>query len=94
MALIPNFDRVVATITAADIEKFLKSAAPEDDKQRVRDASSDEIRMKLVGGYMIRTKQITPARLNAIMVKPRASKAAKPKAVKEAKLPKAVAVAG
>lgn len=94
MALIPNFDRIVATITAADIEKFLKSTAPEDDKQRVRDAGTNEIKMRLVGGYMIRTKQITPARLNSMLTKPRATKAAKPKAVKAAKSPKTIAVAG
>lgn len=82
MALIPNFDRIVATITASDIDKFLHSSAPEDDKQRVRDASSNEIKMRLVGGYLIRTNQVTPARLN--------SKAPKTKAVsKAAKTPKA-----
>ena len=64
MALTPNFDRIVATITASDIEKFLRSAAPEDDKQRVMNATSEEIKMRLVGGYMIRTNQVTPARLN------------------------------
>ena len=65
MALTPNFDRIVATITASDIEKFLRSAAPEDDKQRVMNARTEEIKMRLVGGYLIRTNQITPARLNA-----------------------------
>jgi hypothetical protein len=64
MALIPNFDRIVATITPSDIERFLRSAAPDDDKQRVRDAGSDEIKMRLVGGYLIRTNQVTPDRLN------------------------------
>ena len=64
MALIPNFDRIVATITASDIEKFLHSAAPDDDKQRVRDAGSMEIKMRLVGGYLIRTNQVSPTRLN------------------------------
>ena len=63
MALTPNFDRIVATITDADVQRFLRSSAPEDDKQRVRNAASDEVRMKLVGGYMIRTNQITPDRL-------------------------------
>ena len=69
MALIPNFDRIVATVTALDIEKFLRSAAPDDDKQRVRDAATHEIRMRLVGGYLIRTNQVTPARLNTMLVK-------------------------
>jgi hypothetical protein len=64
MALTPNFARIVATITASDIQKFLHSAAPEDDKQQVRDAPTDEIRMRFVGGYLIRTNQVTPARLN------------------------------
>jgi hypothetical protein len=77
MARTPNFERIVATITASDIQKFLHSAAPEDDKRRVREAASDEIRMRFVGGYLIRTNQITPARLNPPTVKPKAVKAAK-----------------
>lgn len=81
MALIPNFDRIVATITTSDIDKFLHSAAPDDDKQRVRNAASHEIRMRLVGGYLIRTNQITPARLNPALVKPKISS----KATKSAK---------
>lgn len=87
MALIPNFDRIVATITPADIEKFLHSTAPDDDKQRVRDASSHEIKMRLVGGYLIRTNQVTAARLNPKPVKVKAStKAAKvTKSAKSAK---------
>ena len=64
MALTPNFDRIVATITAADVEKFLRSGAPDDEKQRVLKATTNEIKMRLVGGYMIRTNQITSARLN------------------------------
>lgn len=64
MALTPNFDRIVATITASDIEKFLRSGAPDDDKQRVLSASTNEIKMRLVGGYLIRTNQITAARLS------------------------------
>lgn len=98
MALIPNFDRIVATITASDIDKFLHSSAPDDDKQRVRDAASNEIRMRLVGGYLIRTNQITPARLNPSLVKPKVSskagKAAKaPKATRSSKAPSAGASA-
>jgi hypothetical protein len=69
VALIPNFDRIVATITSSDIDKFLHSAAPDDEKQRVRDADSNEIRMKLLGGYLIRTNQITPERFNGKLVK-------------------------
>jgi hypothetical protein len=34
MALTPNFDRIVATVTAADVEQFLRSAVPDDEKQR------------------------------------------------------------
>ena len=83
MALTPNFDRIVATITAADIDKFLRSAAPEDDKQRVRNATTEEIRMRLVGGYMIRTNQVTPARLSSATGKTTAVKTTKArKAVK------------
>jgi hypothetical protein len=69
MALTPNFDRIVATITASDIEKFLRSAAPEDDKQRVLNAKTEEIKMRLVGGYLIRTNQVTAARLNSTTAK-------------------------
>jgi len=69
MALTPNFDRIVATVTDSDIEKFLHSTAPEDDKQRVRVAASHEIKMRLVGGYLIRTNQVTPARLNLALAK-------------------------
>lgn len=93
MALIPNFDRIVATVTASDIEKFLHSAAPDDDKQRVRDAGSHEIKMRLVGGYLIRTNQVTSARFNAKGTKPKASgktvNATKTtRAIKTAKSPK------
>ena len=70
MALTPNFDRIVATITASDIEKFLRSAAPDDDKQRVLNAGTNEIKMRLVGGYLIRTNQVTPARLNGTATAP------------------------
>ena len=89
MALIPNFDRIVATITDSDIEKFLHSAAPDDDKQRVRNASSQEVKMRLVGGYLIRTNQISTSRLNPKAAKPKASSKAaattKPRTVKSAK---------
>src|SRR4051794_16895062 len=90
MALIPNFDRIVATVTASDIEKFLHSTAAEDDKQRVRDASSNELKKRLVGGYLIRTNQITPARLNPKPISSKLSKSTKP--VKTAKASKAATV--
>jgi hypothetical protein len=97
MALIPNFDRIVASITSADIEKFLHSSAPEDEKQRVRDAASNLIKMRLVGGYMIRTNQITAARLNPASVKAKVVKAPKvakaAKAAKPAKAPKTEEIA-
>jgi len=73
VALTPNFDRIVATITAADVEKFLRSAAPEDDKQRVLNAPTDEIRKRLVGGYLIRTNQVTAERLTGKPAKARKS---------------------
>ena len=93
MALIPNFDRIVATVTASDIEKFMRSAAPDDDKQRVRDAASNEIQKRLVGGYLIRTGQVTPARLNPALLKPGIIKAAKTtKATKQQRLPKSPAL--
>ena len=78
MALTPNFDRIVATITASDIEKFLRSSAPDDDKQRVLNASTNEIKMRLVGGYLIRTNQITAARLVGTSGSDKSRKAAKP----------------
>lgn len=64
MALTPNFARIVATVTADDIKKFLHSSATEEEKQQVRDAPTDEIRRRFVGGYLIRTNQVTAARLN------------------------------
>jgi hypothetical protein len=87
VALTPNFDRIVATITASDIEKFLRSAAPEDDKQRVLNAKTDEIRMRLVGGYLIRTNQISPERLSG-----KSRQIAKPAKTKAAKVLKASTV--
>jgi hypothetical protein len=83
MALTPNFDRIVATVTAADIKKFLHSTATEEEKQQVRDAPSEEIRMRFVGGYLIRTKQVTPDRLN-----PKPAKAVKVVSIKAAKTPR------
>jgi hypothetical protein len=79
MALIPHFDQIVATITALDVEKFLRSNAPDDEKQRVRDAATDEIKMRFVGGYLIRTNQVTLARFNPRQKKTagKAAKAAK-----------------
>jgi hypothetical protein len=79
MAVTPNFDRIVATITAVDIQKFFHSTATEDEKEQVRNAPTDEIRMRFVGGYLIRTNQITPARLNRkeLKVKKVRSKAAR-----------------
>jgi hypothetical protein len=86
MARIPNFDRIVATVTASDIEKFLRSAAPDDDKQRVLNATTNEIKMRLVGGYLIRTNQVTAARLNGTSTAP-AKRAAKiPKTAKPHKV--------
>lgn len=88
MALTPNFDRIVATVTASDIEKFLRSGAPDDDKQRVLNASTNEIKMRLVGGYLIRTNQVTAARFTRTSTAPlKSAKAAKPlKTVKKHKV--------
>jgi hypothetical protein len=84
MALTPNFDRIVATITAADVQTFFGSTATEDEKQQVRDAATDEIRMRFVGGYLIRVNQITPERLDLKTLKvknvtSRAARARKPR---------------
>jgi hypothetical protein len=73
MAQIPHFDRIVATVTALDIEKFLHSNAPDDDKQRVRDAATHEVKMRFVGGYLIRTNQVTLARFNPTQKKAKVS---------------------
>jgi hypothetical protein len=73
MAQTLNFDRIVATVTEQDIEKFLRSNAPDDDKQRVRDAATHEIKMRFVGGYLIRTNQVTLARFNPTQKKVKAS---------------------
>ena len=93
MALIPNFDRIVATITQADIEKFYKSVATDEDKQQVRDASSREIQMRFVAGYMIRTNQILPSRLNPKPAKApgKSAKVAKATAPRQSKVAKAAA---
>jgi hypothetical protein len=77
MAQIPHFDQIVATVTALDIEKFLRSSAPEDDKQRVRDAATVEIQMRFVGGYLIRTNQVTLARFNPTQKKVKVKGASK-----------------
>ena len=64
MAKTPNFERITATITDADIDRFLRSTAPDDLKQQVRDAPDQATKMRFVAGYLIRTKQIKPERLN------------------------------
>ena len=64
--------------------KVPHSNAPDDDKLRVRNAASLEIRMRLIGGYLIRTNQITLARLNPKPIKAKPA----PKRPKQSNLPK------
>jgi hypothetical protein len=67
----PNFHRIAATITDSDIDDFYRSAAPDDFKQQVREAPDQETKKRFVAGYLIRTQQIRPERLN-----PKVNKAA------------------
>jgi len=83
MAKTPNFDKIVATITDSDIKHLLESAAPDDVKEQVRGAATYEIKTRFVAGYMIRTNQIKPDRLN-----PKPAKPGRAKAVKTQKLAK------
>lgn len=64
MAKTPDFEKITDTITQADIDRFLKSAGPADFKDQVREATDQRTRMRFVAGYLIRTRQITPDRLN------------------------------
>ena len=75
MARTPDFERITATITDGDIEHFYRSGARDAFKQQVREAPDQETRKRFVAGYMIRTNQIKPERLNA------AKKAARKKKV-------------
>jgi hypothetical protein len=60
----PDFHRIAATITDDDIDDFYGSAAPDDFKQQVREAPDQETKKRFVAGYLIRTLQIRPERLN------------------------------
>ena len=64
MAKTPDFERITATITDADIEAFYRSAAPDAFKQQVLEAPDQETKKRFVAGYLIRTNQIKPERLN------------------------------
>jgi hypothetical protein len=75
MSQTPDFHRIAATITESDIEDFYRSVAPDDFKQQVREAPDQETKKRFVAGYLIRTKQIKPDRLN-----PKVKKAASKKA--------------
>jgi hypothetical protein len=77
MAKTPNFDKIVATITDSDIKHLLESSAPDDVKEQVREAATHEIKTRFVAGYMIRTNQIKPDRLNPKPAKPGRAKAVK-----------------
>jgi hypothetical protein len=60
----PDFERITATITDSDIDDFFRSAAPDAFKQQVRESPDQETRKRFVAGYLIRTKQVKPDRLN------------------------------
>ena len=64
MSKTPDFHRIAATITDRDINDFYRSAAPDDFKQQVREASDEETKKRFVAGYLIRTNQIKRERLN------------------------------
>lgn len=85
MAHTPNFQRIAATITEGDIDAFYRSGAPDDFKRQVREAPDEETKKRFVAGYLIRTKQITPDRLNPKVKKTAAKKgkAGTPRAKKE-----------
>ena len=64
MSKTPDFHRIAATITDRDIDDFYRSAAPDDFKQQVREAPDQETKKRFVAGYLVRTRQIKPERLN------------------------------
>lgn len=78
----PDFHRIAATITDGDIDDFYRSAAPDDFKQQVREAQDQETKKRFVAGYLIRTQQIKPDRLN-----PKVKKAATKKSTTETTSP-------
>jgi hypothetical protein len=59
-----------------DIDDFYRSAAPDHFKQQVREAPDQETKKRFVAGYLIRTKQIKPERLNPKVNKAPAKKPA------------------
>src|SRR5688572_21129179 len=74
------FHRIAATITESDIDQFFRSAAPDDFKQQVRQAPDEETKKRFVAGYLIRTHQITPERLNPKSQRTATKKVAKKRA--------------
>lgn len=97
MAKTPNFEEITNSITQADIDKFLRTAGPEDFREQVRSAPDQLTRMRFVAGYLIRTNQITPERLGHTARKSGAASAsaAKPKQARQrAAARKSAAAAG
>jgi hypothetical protein len=76
MSKTPDFHRIAATVTDGDIEDFYRSAAPDDFKQQVREAPDEETKKRFVAGYLIRTRQIKPERLNPKVKKTATTKTA------------------
>jgi len=62
MAKTPDFEKITDSITQADIDHFLRSAAPDDVKRQVRDSPDQRTKMRFVAGYFIRTNQVTGGR--------------------------------
>ena len=59
MAKTPDFEKITDSITQADIDHFLRSNAPDDVKQQVRDSLDQRTKMRFVAGYLIRTNQVS-----------------------------------
>src|SRR3954453_21350336 len=60
MAKTANFEKITDGITQADIDRFLRSTAPEDVKKQVRESPDQRTKMRFVAGYLIRTNQVPP----------------------------------
>jgi len=59
-----NFERITDSITDADIDRFLKSAGPNEFKEQVKNAPDQRTKMRFVAGYLIRNNQVTADRLD------------------------------
>jgi len=62
MAKTPDFEKITESITQADIDQFLHSAAPDDVKRQVQNGPDQRTKMRFVAGYLIRTNQVPSAK--------------------------------